>query len=125
VYPELEISWNMLATDAWALIWGDVTHIDIRFQYDYRINKAKMVIYGGAAVIKELSRGIPGFSSALDEILRLEREQERQESNGHIAGDGNGHSTRENGSGALADEAIPGQMVDNSNRVRTGLIPRP
>lgn len=65
VYPELELDWDMSATDAWAWVWGDVTHVDITFLYDYRCNKAKVTIHGGPGAVRLLSHGIPGFKAAL------------------------------------------------------------
>jgi hypothetical protein len=65
VYPDMELSWDMAASDAWAWVWGDTIHIDVRFQYDYRQDKAKMIVFGGSKAIHELSSGIPGFKEAL------------------------------------------------------------
>lgn len=69
VYPEVEISWDMKASDAWALVWGDVLMIDVKFRYDYRSNKAGIVIYGGRAAVTELCSGIPGLEEALCALL--------------------------------------------------------
>ena len=69
VYPDLELSWDMFASDAWAWVWGDIAHIDVLFQYDYRINKAKVVIHGNDGVVDLLKEGIPGFSEALEKVL--------------------------------------------------------
>jgi len=68
VYPDLELSWGMFATDAWAWVWGDVMHIDVLFLYDYRDNKAKVTVHGGEGAVKELANGIPGFRAALERI---------------------------------------------------------
>jgi len=70
VYPELELGWDMNASDAWAWVWGDVTHIDVAFLYDYRNNKAKVTIYGGNGAVRELATGIPGFLAAFERVKR-------------------------------------------------------
>ncbi len=69
VYPDLELGWDMRAGDAWAWVWGDVLHIDIIFLYDYRENKAKVVIHGGKDTVRQLRKGIPNFGTVLDKIL--------------------------------------------------------
>lgn len=69
VYPDLEIGWNMKATDAWAWVWGDVTRIDVKFIYDYRDNAAKMTVYGGRDAVGELASGIPNLSQALSGLF--------------------------------------------------------
>jgi len=65
VYPDTEVSWDMPAAKAWAWVWGDVTRIDVRFSYDYREDKARVVVYGGEEAVRELASGIPGFATAL------------------------------------------------------------
>lgn len=68
VYPDLDISWNMLASDAWAWVWGDVLHIDVFFNYNYSNNKARIIIHGGNGVVQGLIKGIPGLGDALAKI---------------------------------------------------------
>ena len=70
VYPDLEVSWDMGAGDAWAWVWGDVTCVDVTFRYDYRDNKAKVTIQGGQKAIRELAKGIPGFRIALRKVAK-------------------------------------------------------
>ena len=65
VYPETELSWDMLATVAWAWVWGNETHIDVLFKYDYRMNRASVIIKNGHESVRKLAKGIPGFSEAL------------------------------------------------------------
>lgn len=65
VYPDTELSWDMSASEAWAWVWGDVPHIDVRFHYNYQQNKAMIVIYGGNGVVEELKRAIPQFGDTL------------------------------------------------------------
>ena len=68
VYPDLDLTWDMLATDAWAWVWGDVLHIDVKFHYAYKNNNAKMEVFGTNGVVKSLCEGISGFKEALDKI---------------------------------------------------------
>jgi hypothetical protein len=70
VYPDMEIGWDMRAADFWAWVWGDVTHIDVTFLYNYKDNRAKVTIRGGKEAVRELRAGIPGFSALLDTILK-------------------------------------------------------
>ncbi len=69
VYPDLELGWNMLATDAWAWVWGDTPHIDMRFLYNYRDNKGKIVIYGDNGVVNMLKEGIPNFTKTMAKLV--------------------------------------------------------
>lgn len=75
VYPDLELGWDMRATDAWAWVWGDVVHIDIIFLYDYRENKAKVAVRGGERAVDELATGIPGFRDALERVKQAETDE--------------------------------------------------
>jgi len=72
VYPDLELDWGMRATDAWAWVWGDMTHIDVVFLYDYRDNKARVTVHGGEGAVRELITGIPGFYAALEHVKQNE-----------------------------------------------------
>lgn len=65
VYPDLELSWDMSASDAWAWVWGDVLHVDVIFRYNYLTNRAKITIHGGNGIVRGLKKGIPGFGEAL------------------------------------------------------------
>jgi len=65
VYPDTEISWDMPASDAWAWVWGDTPHIDLRFLYNYQSNRGKVIIYGNDGVVGMLKEGIPNFAEAL------------------------------------------------------------
>lgn len=75
VYPDTEISWDMPAGVALDWLWGDVLHIDILFQYDYRSNKAAVIIYGNDGVVKELANGVPGFQEALEKVTPNNQER--------------------------------------------------
>ena len=68
VYPDLDIGWNMLATDAWAWVWGDVLHVDVFFNYNYSTNKAKIIIHGGNGIIRSLEEGVPGLGEAIAKL---------------------------------------------------------
>jgi len=68
VYPEMELSWEMPASDAWAWVWGDTPHIDVRFLYNYQSNKGKVVVYGNDGVVGMLREGIPNFARALTKL---------------------------------------------------------
>ena len=68
VYPDLEIGWEMPASDAWAWVWGDTPHIDVHFKYSYLRDKAIVIIYGNNGVVKLLEEGIPGFGDALAKV---------------------------------------------------------
>jgi len=54
VYPDLEIGWNMPASDAWAWVWGDVLHVDVVFRYNYLTNRAKITVHGGNGIVRDL-----------------------------------------------------------------------
>jgi hypothetical protein len=79
VYPDLELGWDMQAGDAWAWVWGDRTHIDVIFLYDYRSNRAKVTVHGGLGAVKELKNGIPGFKAVLAKIEAVRNATENSE----------------------------------------------
>jgi hypothetical protein len=68
VYPDVEIDWEMPASLAWALVWGDTPHIDVWFHYDYRTGVARCEIAGGTQSVKELIVGIPRLSGILAQL---------------------------------------------------------
>lgn len=65
VYPETEIYWDMPAGVALDWLWGETPKVDVLFKYDYRSNKASVLVMDGSTALKELEKGIPGFSEAL------------------------------------------------------------
>ena len=73
VYPEIDIEeirplWDaILTTSDW--LWGDTPRIDVRFSYDYRVNKASIIVLDGPDAVKELAKAIPGFSEALAKAI--------------------------------------------------------
>jgi len=68
VYPFVEVDWNMLSSNFWSWIFGNVVCIDVRFQYDYRNNTAVVVIRGGPKSINHLCEGIPGFGNTIQHL---------------------------------------------------------
>lgn len=69
VYPDMELSWDMPATDAWIWVWGEMPHIDVRFLYSYQDNKGKVVIYGNDGVVDMLKEGIPNLTRAMVKLV--------------------------------------------------------
>lgn len=68
VYPDLELSWDMPASQGWAWVWGDTPHIDVSFKYNYIRDLAMVVVHGGNGVVDLLGDGIPGFTDALAKV---------------------------------------------------------
>ena len=77
VYPEMEVSWDMPASEAWAWVWGDTPHIDVRFDYIYQSNKGRVIIFGNDGVVDMLREGIPNFKEALG-VLALDNRRQTQ-----------------------------------------------
>lgn len=69
VYPDVELSWDMPVGVAVDLLWGDTSIIIVKFHYDYRENRASMVVKDGQSAINDLKKTIPGFNSALDKVI--------------------------------------------------------
>lgn len=65
VYPETEIYWDMPAGVALDWLWGETPRVDVIFKYDYRSNKASVLVVDGNEAVKELEKNIPGFGEAL------------------------------------------------------------
>ena len=65
VYPDTELSWDMPAGVAIDWLWGETACIDVTFKYDYRANKASVMVRDGPDAVKELARAIPDFSEML------------------------------------------------------------
>jgi len=86
VYPDLALGWDMRASDAWAWVWGDVTHIDVTFLYDYRVNRAKVTIHGGLDAVRELKAGIPRFKVVLAKIEAHENSEREMVGCNHRVG---------------------------------------
>lgn len=103
VYPDVELSWDMPASKLWELAWG--THIDVRFQYDYRQNSAKVVIYDAPKSVEQLCREIPGLSETLDKV----KEEFKRTAYGE-------HDSQEQKQEEL-------QVVGSDNRIRTSPVP--
>lgn len=71
VYPDVEVSWDMPVGVALDWLWQETMCIDVMFRYDYRENRAAVIIRDGAVAVKELARGIPNFSEALAKVIAL------------------------------------------------------
>jgi len=68
VYPDMEVGLDMDYRDFADWVWGDTACIDIMFHYDYRVNKASVLVRDGDGVVKKLIESIPGFLDALKAI---------------------------------------------------------
>ena len=69
VYPDIELSWDMPAGVALDWLWRDTTCIDVLFKYDYRMNKASVIMKDGQRAIRDLKRAIPGFRDLLAKAI--------------------------------------------------------
>jgi len=49
-------------------VFGDTSCIDVMFHYDYRANKASILITEGNDAVRKLIESIPGFGDALRAI---------------------------------------------------------
>ena len=119
VYPETELGWDMPLSTAIDWAWGDVTHIDVRFQYDYRSDLAKMIVYGGRSAIAALTDGIPGFKAAVERVANPEivREGTVKERDAICAiRDPDGEQGED-------IEAVAAQVLADVNRVGVSTIP--
>lgn len=65
VYPDIDVSWEMPVGSALTWLFGNVVYVEVTFKYDYRANKAEILVKGGPNAVKELARAIPGFSETL------------------------------------------------------------
>lgn len=69
VYPEMEVSLDMSIIDAIFWLGRGTPCIEVLFKYDYRVNKASVIVKDGVLAVRELSRGIPDFSDALARVV--------------------------------------------------------
>ena len=69
VYPEVDISWDMSASLALDWLWGETTCIDVLFNYDYRTNKAEVIVKDGPVAVRQLAKAIPDFSESLAKVV--------------------------------------------------------
>jgi len=72
VYPTVDVSWDMPVGVAVDWLWHDVPCIDVVFTYDYRSNKASVLVKNGPAALDELKNAIPGFKTALAATIGVE-----------------------------------------------------
>jgi len=68
VYPDMEVGLDMDIKDFADWVWGDTPCIDVMFHYDYRANKASVLVRDGDGAVKKLTESIPGFGNALKGI---------------------------------------------------------
>lgn len=68
VYPELELSWDMPAGQAFDWLFGDYTCIVVKFYYDYKDNRASFEVRGGDKAIKMLNNSISGFTTVVQRV---------------------------------------------------------
>ena len=68
VYPDMEVGLDMAIKDFADWVWGDTPCIDVMFHYDYRVNKASILVRDGDGAVGKLMESIPGFGDALKAI---------------------------------------------------------
>ena len=68
VYPDMEVGLDMDYRDFFDWLWRDTPCIDVMFHYDYRVNKASILVRDGDSAVKKLVGAIPGFGDALKGI---------------------------------------------------------
>jgi len=68
VYPDMEVGLDMSVSDFLEWMWHETPCIDVMFHYDYRINKASVLVRDGDGTVKKLIETIPGFGDALKAI---------------------------------------------------------
>ena len=75
VYPEVDLDEirSLFGAVDTTLSWlsQETSCVDVIFKYDYRQNKASIVIKDGPIAIRELAKGIPGFSEALAKVVAI------------------------------------------------------
>jgi hypothetical protein len=74
VYPDREISWDTPMGKAIQWLWGDTECIYVTFRYDYRVNKATLVVLGGPSEVKRLVSAIPSFNVCLAGVIACGKE---------------------------------------------------
>ena len=68
VYPNMEVGLDMPVSDFLEWMWHETPCIDVMFHYDYRSNRASVLVRDGDGVVKKLIEAIPGFGDALRAI---------------------------------------------------------
>jgi hypothetical protein len=68
VYPDTKIDWNMPVGQAVQWLMMEVPMIDVMFLYDYRCNKATVIIKDGEEAVAKLIKCIPLFGVRLSEV---------------------------------------------------------
>ena len=95
VYPDVEVSWDMPVGVAIEWLWRDVTCIDVLFKYDYRTNRAIVLVRDGPVAVRELEKSIPHLSKVMTKVT--------------VKGTGTEHAEK--------------QAMGAGNRSRAGVIP--
>jgi len=76
VYPAVNIRggafWDLPVGVALDWLWRDTPCIDVIFKYDYRENKASILIEDGTVAVKALANAIPKFSDTLAKVIENE-----------------------------------------------------
>ncbi len=65
VYPDYKVELDMDVSELFDWLWPDTLCIGIMFHYDYREDKASIVIRDGVEAVKKLNSTIPGFGNIL------------------------------------------------------------
>ena len=68
VYPDMEVGLDMAVSDFFDWLWHETPCIDVMFHYDYRANKASVLVRDGDGAVKKLMESILGFGDALKAI---------------------------------------------------------
>ena len=68
VYPDVDID-KMSIGARFEWISGYSTHIDVVFKYDYRSDKASVMVKNGREAVRKLNQSIPRFSVALSKVV--------------------------------------------------------
>lgn len=69
VYPNVDVS-NMSFSTMLEWLTGYTHCVDVKFNYDYRVNKASVIIQDGHDAVSELTRSIPEFGKRLELVTQ-------------------------------------------------------
>jgi len=72
VYPYADISWDMPVGVALEWLTQYNPSVEVRFRYEYPVNKATISIFGGDGSVRMLNRSIHGFEKALSVVIENE-----------------------------------------------------
>jgi hypothetical protein len=68
VYPEMEVSLDMRIEDAVIWLSGETPCFEVKFNYDYRDNKALVNFTDGLNALRDLKKSIPNLSECLAKV---------------------------------------------------------